>query len=65
MCNDSLLKLEAADLTTYWMCTAAFSWLWGFNELNEKLFILYKAAVDNGYCKNTSYVSALITAKVI
>ena len=62
---DSLLKLEAADLTTYCMCPAAFSWLWGLNELNEKLFILYKAAVDNGHCKNHSYVSALIASKVI
>lgn len=42
----ALLKSEAADLT-YSMCPDVFRWLHRFNELNEKLSMQYKAAVDN------------------
>lgn len=41
----TLLRSEAADLLTY--VSAAFGWLQGSDELKEKLYMKYKAAVDN------------------
>ncbi len=53
MCNGTVpWHIPVKKLQIYQhICPAAFTWLQGFNEL----FIQYKAAVDNRYCKNHSY----------
>lgn len=54
-CTLALLQLEAAYLSIHTVCPHAFIWLQEFHELT-KVSIWFKAAVENRFCKNYTYL---------